>query len=149
MFQEDDDALEVSITSDEKITPLDDSIEEEQEGFASQPAVVREEIVRVDEKSNSETSVTSSKIDDDIGEVYEDDLYKIVKEHSIQISRLTDLVESLQSQIKKLQETRLSSHKTISAKRNSSNIKTKTNNNNKKKPTAKRTNKSGRNKKTR
>ena len=48
-----------------------------------------------------------------------------MKAHSIQLDKLTDVVESLQSQIKQLKETRLSSHKTSSARRSS--MKTKKN----------------------
>jgi post-segregation antitoxin (ccd killing protein) len=33
----------------------------------------------------------------------EDDLYEVVKAHSDQISRLTDMVEPLQSQIKRIE----------------------------------------------
>src|SRR5215471_2082963 len=36
---------------------------------------------------------------------YNEDVYKQVKAHSIQFSRLADMVESLQSQVKQLQET--------------------------------------------
>lgn len=36
---------------------------------------------------------------------YNEDVYKQIKAHSIQFSRLADMVESLQSQVKQLQET--------------------------------------------
>lgn len=55
----------------------------------------------------------------------DNDLYEQVKAHSIQLSRLTDIVESLQSQMKILQERRSGGgyKTTTSAKRRS--IKTK------------------------
>ena len=46
----------------------------------------------------------------------DNDLYKLVKAHSIQLGRLTDVVESLQSQIKQLKETRLKKNKATAKK---------------------------------
>jgi hypothetical protein len=94
--EEDDDEVEVSITSDdEKIYPLEDSTQK-QEGFASQPAVVREEIVAVAENPNAETFLKEevSSNTNDTGKVYYDDLYNLVKEHSTQLNRLADIVKS-------------------------------------------------------
>ena len=60
---------------------------------------------------------------------YNEDVYKQVKAHSIQFSRLADMVESLQSQVKQLQETTKlrKHHKPTSVKKSTSNnsIKTK------------------------
>jgi hypothetical protein len=108
---------------------LEESIEE---GFAAQPVEIvrREEIVTVAENPDAET-FSEEKVST-IGNTEDGDLYKLVKEHSVQLSKLTDIVESLQSQIKQLEETRLSGRKTSSARRSS--MKTKKN-----KATAKKT----------
>jgi hypothetical protein len=52
---------------------------------------------------------------------YNEDIYNQVKAHSIQISRLADLVESLESQVKQLQETTKlrKHHKTTSVRKKS------------------------------
>lgn len=51
---------------------------------------------------------------------YNEDVYKQVKAHPIQFSRLADMVESLQSQVKQLQETtKLRKHKTTSVRKKS------------------------------
>jgi hypothetical protein len=52
---------------------------------------------------------------------YNEDIYKQVKAHSIQLSRLVDMVESLQSQVKQLQETTKlrKHHKTTSVRKKS------------------------------
>jgi hypothetical protein len=50
---------------------------------------------------------------------YTEDMYKQVKAHSIQLSRLADMVESLESQVKQLQETRKLRHKTTSVRKKS------------------------------
>ena len=51
---------------------------------------------------------------------YNEDMYKQVKTHSIQLSRLADMVESLESQVKQLQETtKLRKHKTTSVRNKS------------------------------
>jgi hypothetical protein len=100
---------------DEETSPLEESIEEE--GIAAQPVeVVKEEIVTVAENPNADTFSEGSTEDYGRG----DDLYEVVKAHSDQINRLTDIVESLQSQIKQLEDTRLSGRKTSSATRTSS-----------------------------
>jgi hypothetical protein len=96
---------------DEKSSPLEESIEE---GFDAQPVeIVREEIVTVAENPSAETfseekvSMIGNTEDDGDG-----DLYKLVKAHSIQLSRLTDIVESLQSQVKQLGQTLAGGNKT-------------------------------------
>lgn len=118
---------------DEKSSPLEESIEE---GFDAQPVeIVREEIVTVAENPSAETfseekvSMIGNTEDDDDG-----DLYKLVKAHSIQLSRLTDIVESLQSQIKQLGQTLAGGNKTSSVRRRKNTMKTKKN-----KATAKKT----------
>ena len=48
------------------------------------------------------------------------DIYEQVKAQSIQLSSLTDMIQSLQSQVKQLQETtRLRNHKTTSVSKKS------------------------------
>jgi hypothetical protein len=118
---------------DEKSSPLEESIEE---GFDAQPVeIVREEIVTVAENPSAETfseekvSMIGNTEDDGDG-----DLYKLVKAHSIQLSRLTDIVESLQSQIKQLGQTLAGGNKTSSVRRRKNTMKTKKN-----KATAKKT----------
>jgi hypothetical protein len=111
--------------TDEESSPLAESIEADVAAAARPVEVVREEIVTVTENPNagtfSEESV--SMIGNTEGK---DELYKLVKAHSLQLDRLTATVESLQSQLKQLKGTRLSSHRTISARR-SSGMKTKKN----------------------
>jgi hypothetical protein len=121
MSEEEGEKIGVNLYDDEESSPLEESIEE---GIAAQPVeVVREEIVTVAEDPNAET-FSEEKVST-IDATEDNDLYKLVKAHSIQLGRLTDIVESLQSQIKQLKETRLSSRKTSSARRSS--MKTKKN----------------------
>jgi hypothetical protein len=86
--------------------------DEEAAAVAPQPLeVVREEIVTVTNNSDTEDN---------------DDLYEVVKAHSYQISRLTEIVESLQSQIMQIDQRRGSSNnKTSSIRNNRSATKTK------------------------
>jgi hypothetical protein len=103
--------------ADEESSPLEESIEEGEEDVPAQPVeIVREEILTVAENPNADTFSDGSTEDYGRG----DDLYELVKAHSGQLSRLTDIVESLQSQIKQLEGTRLSGRKTSSATRTSS-----------------------------
>ena len=75
------------------VSDEDELIEEEKAAAPPQPVeVVREEIVTVTKNPDTE--------DNNSGE---DDLYEVVKTHSDQISRLTDMVEPLQSQIKRIE----------------------------------------------
>jgi hypothetical protein len=62
----------------------EDELIEDEEAITQPVEVVREEIVTVTKTPNTEENDS-------------DDLYKIVKAHSDQISRLTDMVESLVS----------------------------------------------------
>jgi hypothetical protein len=93
----------------------DELIEDEEAAVAPQPVeIVREEIVTVTKNPDTE--------DNDI----KDDLYEVVKAHSDQISRLTTIVESLQSQIKLMDLKRTSgNNKASSGRRNRSTAKTK------------------------
>jgi hypothetical protein len=104
--------------------------------------IIREEVVEVVENPNAETSLLISSEDqneleeDQKNEIktdnrnrYNEGIYEQVKAQSIQLSNLADMVESLQSQVKQLQETtRLGKpHKTTSVrKKSTSNNGTKT-----------------------
>jgi hypothetical protein len=113
------DTYENEDDADEESSTLGESIEE-----SAQPVeIVREEIVMIAQNPNAETYSEGSTEDYD----REDDLYKLVKAHSAQLSRLTDIVESLQSRIKQLEVTRFSGRKTSSARRRSSTMKIKKN----------------------
>ena len=81
----------------------DELIEDEEAAVAPQPVgVVREEIVTITKDSDTENNDS------------EHELYEEVKAHSDQISRLTYAVESLQSQIKQIDQRRKSGNKTSS-----------------------------------
>jgi hypothetical protein len=99
--------------------------------------IIREEAVEVVKNPNTETFPLSSKeeedqeneIQNDSSNRYNGDIYEQVKVQSIQLSNLADTVESLQSQVKQLQETiRLLKHKkaSLARKRITSNDSTKT-----------------------
>jgi len=104
----------------------EDELIEDEEAAAPKPVeVVREEILTVTRDTDTE--------DNDI----EDDLRELVKSHSDQISRLADMVESLQSQMKRIDQRRGSSNKTSSVKRNRTTTKTKKNKATSKKPKGK------------
>ena len=102
----------------------EDELIEDEEAAAPKPVeVVREEIVTVTKNPDTEDNDS------------EDELYEVVKSHSDQISRLTGMVESLQSQIKQIDQRRGSgNNKTSSLKRNRSTTKTKKNKTTSKKP---------------
>ena len=89
--------------------------DEEAAAVAPQPVeIVREEIVTVTKDSNTEDNDS------------EDDLYEVIKADSDQISRLTNIVDSLQSQIKQIDQKRTSgNNKASSGRRNRSTTKTK------------------------
>ena len=90
----------------------DELIEDEDAAVAPQPVeIVREEIVTVTKNSDTEDN---------------DDLYEVVKAHSDEITRLTEIVKSLQSQINQIDQKRTSgNNKASSIRRNRSTIKTK------------------------
>ena len=89
----------------------DELIEDEDAAVvAPQPVgIVREEIVTVTKNSDTEDNDS------------EDNLNEVVKAHSDQISRLTEIVESLQSQIKLIDQRQSGS----SIRKNTSTTKTK------------------------
>jgi len=95
----------------------EDELIEDEEAAAVTPQpveIVREEIVTVTKNPDTE------------GNDIKDDLYEVVKAHSDQISRLTNIVESLQSQIKLMDLKRTSgNNKASSGRRNRSTTKTK------------------------
>jgi paraquat-inducible protein B len=104
----------------------EDELIEDEEAAAPKPVeVVREEILTVTRNTDTE--------DNDI----EDDLRELVKSHSDQISRLADMVESLQSQMKRIDQRRGSSNRTSSVKRNRTTTKRKKNKATSKKPKGK------------
>jgi hypothetical protein len=74
---------------------------EENSAIAQPTEITREEVVAVVE-TNAETSPMD---DEEEEENKNEDIYDQVKTQSIQLSRLADAVESLQSQVKQLQET--------------------------------------------
>jgi hypothetical protein len=106
----------------------DELIEDEEAAAAPQPLeVVREEIVTVTKNSDTEDN---------------DDLYEVVKAHSYQISRLTEIVESLQSQIMQIDQRRGSSNnKTSSIRKDRSATKTKKSKTTSKRPKGKKSTK--------
>jgi hypothetical protein len=116
----DEDGEEIRINAyDENEEDEDEDNEEltEEQGFAAQPVeIVREEIVTVTKDPNTEEKI--SAVDDTRGDDDSDDLYELVRAHSVQLNKLTDILESLQAQIKQLRETRKSSRKTTPTTRN-------------------------------
>jgi hypothetical protein len=103
-------------------TLLDETIEEEDP--ATQPIeVIREEIVTTvnPDRETSSVSVSAPLVEEVTNTDSSDDenIYEQLKLHSIQISKLTEIVESLQSQIKQLQEIRSGGSRTTSARKKS------------------------------
>ena len=93
--------------SDDELASLEDQIEDSvNETIVVNPNVeaFSEERVSIIDDHNSE------------GEGDIDDLHRLVKTHSVQHSRLTSTVESLQSKIKQLESKRLSGNKTSPAR---------------------------------
>jgi hypothetical protein len=90
---------------------------EENSDIAEPVEIIREEVVEVVENPTAETFPLSStgsqheeedqqkEIKADNFNRYNEDIYEQVKAQSIQLSSLADMVESLQSQVKQLQET--------------------------------------------
>lgn len=134
--QEEEEGNEVDIDDDnnddlERIGSITSSEEES----STQPVeIIKEEIVTVVENPNAEASLLSSPVAssslmenekegiriDNNSSGDDEDVYEQVKAQSIQLSRLTDLVESLQSQVKQLQETtRLGGHQATPERRSS------------------------------
>jgi hypothetical protein len=113
------------------IEPITSS-EEVKESSTEPVEIFKEEIVTVVENPDAEENEEEEENQQEayrIGNSISEDegVYEQVKAQSVQLRKLTDVIESLQSQIKQLQETiRLSSHKTTPARRRTrSNTKTK------------------------
>jgi hypothetical protein len=111
---------------------------DESSDIAEPLEIIREEVVEVVKSRDTETPLSSmedqqEEEDDQENEIktdnrYTGEIYEQLKTQSIQLSSLTDMVQSLQSQVKQLQETiRLRKHdKTSSVRKRSNNrIKTK------------------------
>jgi hypothetical protein len=118
-----DEEVEVDIDdvdSDESKTPLEEAIQ--QESSPTQPVeVIKEETVTIvrDPKRNTSSESLSTLLEEEKTQTGTENIYEQIKAQSIQINRLTDKVELLQSQIKQLQETRLSGRKPTAARRKS------------------------------
>jgi hypothetical protein len=116
MSDEDGEEIRINVY-DEKEEDEDNEELTEEQGFAAQPVeIVREEIVTVTKDPDTEEKM--SVVDDSIGDHDSDDLNELVKAQSVQLNKLTDIVASLQAQIKRLRETRKSNRKTTQATRN-------------------------------
>lgn len=103
----DDNDNELDSNNDQLKTPLERAVEDDV-GSTLPVGIVKEEIITVvkNPNSNSETPLVEEDAEEADAEEAEDDdnIYEQLKSHSIQLSRLSDTVESLQSQIKLLQE---------------------------------------------
>jgi hypothetical protein len=116
MSDEDGEEIGVNVHDDE------DELIEEEEAAAPQPVeIVREEIMTITKDPDIEEKVS---VMDNIES--EADLREVVNAQSVQLSRLTDVVESLQSQIKQMDRRRVSGNKTSSVRKRN-NTKTKKN----------------------
>jgi hypothetical protein len=123
---------------------MDDNNNDDFESFDEpQPVeIIREEVVEVVQNPNGETSLSSlsasssstgdqneeeNEVNNDNRNSYNEDIYEQIKAQSIQLNRLADMVESLQSQVKQLLETtRLLKHlRATSVRKESSNNKMK------------------------
>jgi hypothetical protein len=106
---------------------------EENSDIAEPVEIIREEVVEVVENPTEETfplsSMEAQHDEEDQKKViktdnlnrYNQGIYEQVKAQSIQLNTLADMVESLQSQVKQLQETiRLRKHSKISSARRKS-----------------------------
>ncbi len=122
---------------EERFVDIDDDNDDfEESSDISQPVeIIREEVVTVVENPNAETSPIEDEEEEEDGEEEissgdKEDIYEQLKTQAIQLSRLADAVESLQSQVKQMQETTRSRrlHKTTSARarsRSNTSMKTK------------------------
>lgn len=105
----DDNDNELDSNNDQLKTPLERAVEDD-DGSTLPVGIVKEEIITVvkNPNSNSETPLVeedAEEADAEEADAEDDDnIYEQLKSHSIQLSRLSDTVESLQSQIKLLQE---------------------------------------------
>lgn len=124
----DDNDNELDSNNDQLKTPLERAVEDD-DGSTLPVGIVKEEIITVVKNPNSNPETPLVEEDEEEVDAEDDDnIYEQLKSHSIQLSRLSDTVESLQSQIKLLQErsSGRGSRKTIPlAKMKKRNIKTK------------------------
>ena len=127
-MSEDKEGIEVDIDDNNDdfgtIEPITSS--EEVEGGSTEPVeIFKEEVVTVVENPNAEEYDVEEKEENKEQEIRIDNskdehenVYGQVKAQSVQLRKLTDVVESLQSQVKQLQETiRLGDHKTTPVRR--------------------------------
>ncbi|HZI70778.1 MAG TPA: hypothetical protein VFD60_06410 [Nitrososphaeraceae archaeon] len=100
----DDNDNELDSNNDQLKTPLERAVEDD-DGSTLPVGIVKEEIITVvkNPNSNSETPLVEEDAEEADAED-DDNIYEQLKSHSIQLSRLSDTVESLQSQINLLQE---------------------------------------------
>jgi hypothetical protein len=111
----DQDGEEIRINAYDEDEKDEEPIEEQRS--ATQPVqIVREEIVTVTKNPNTEEKMLIRG--DSEGNDDNDDIYELVKAQSVRLNKLTNIMESLQSQIKQLGETRPSGRKTTSITRN-------------------------------
>src|ERR1051325_1120775 len=116
MSDEDGEEIRINLY-DEKEEDEDNEELTEEQRFAAQPVeIVREEIVTVTKDPDTEEKM--SVVDDSIGDHDSDGLNELVKAQSVQLNKLTDIVGSLQAQIKRLRETRKRNRKSTQATRN-------------------------------
>jgi hypothetical protein len=114
-----DEEIVVNINNDDELrTPLEEAIEDS----PAQPVeVIREEIVAVADPDREISVSASPWVEEEEAKMNSSDndenIYEQLKAQSIQISRLTEIVESLQSQIKQLQVIRSGGRRTTVAKR--------------------------------
>lgn len=100
----DDNDNELDSNNDQLKTPLERAVEDD-DGSTLPVGIVKEEIITVVKKPNSNSETPLVEEDEEEVDAEDDDnIYEQLKSHSIQLSRLSDTVESLQSQIKLLQE---------------------------------------------
>ena len=101
----DDNDNELDSNNDQLKTPLERAVEDDDDGSTLPVGIVKEEIITVvnNPNSNSETPLVEED-EEEVDAEDDDNIYEQLKSHSIQLSRLSDTVESLQSQIKLLQE---------------------------------------------
>jgi hypothetical protein len=125
MSDEDGEEIRINVYDEKEADENEDNEElTEEQGFAAQPVeIVREEIVTVTKDPNTEEKMSvvddsGGDHDDSGGDLDSDDLHELVKAQTVQLNKLTDIVESLQDQIKQLRETRKSNRKTTPATRN-------------------------------
>jgi hypothetical protein len=133
----DDNDNEHDSNNDQLKTPLERAVEDD--GSTQPVGIVKEEIITIVKNPNSNSDTPLVEENEEEADEEDDDIYEQLKSHSIQLNRLSDTVESLQSQIKLLQERRSGrgSRKTITlAKMKKRSIKTK-----KKKTTGRKGNK--------